>query len=136
MAREIKFRGVCAISKEIVHGDLIHGVGAKSNNVYILPNRINLAGVKHCDPLDGVKVLPESVGQFTGFKDENDKEVFEGDIISSNQWNPREYKVIFEYGEFSFVSLKGVESPYTNSIHYVENFSVIGNIHQNPELLP
>jgi uncharacterized phage protein (TIGR01671 family) len=75
------------------------------------------------------------VMMYSGFKDENGKDVYEGDIISSNQWNPREYKVIFEDGEFCFVSLKGVEKPYTNPIHYVENFSVIGNIYENPELL-
>lgn len=74
------------------------------------------------------------VRQSTGFKDENDIEVYEGDIISSNQWNPRDYKVVFEDGEFCFVSLKGVEKPYTNPIHYVENFAVIGNIYENPEL--
>jgi uncharacterized phage protein (TIGR01671 family) len=73
--------------------------------------------------------------QSTGLKDKNGKDVYEGDIISSKQWNPREYKVIFEDGEFCFVSIKGVEKPYTNPIHYVENFSVIGNIYENPELL-
>lgn len=77
-------------------------------------------------------IIPQ---QFLGFTDENGKEVYEGDIISSNQWNPSEYKVIFEDGEFCFVSLKGVEKPYTNPIHYVENFSIIGNIYENPELL-
>ena len=43
MEREIKFRGRCVRSNDWVHGDLIHGVASKSGNLYILPNRINLA---------------------------------------------------------------------------------------------
>ncbi len=73
--------------------------------------------------------------QFTGKKDCQGKDVYEGDVISSDQWNPKNYKVIFEEGEFCFVSLRGVESPYTNSISYVKDFEVIGNIYENPELL-
>lgn len=78
MNREIKFRGVCAKSKELVYGDLIHGVGWKKGNVYILPDKENLAYVKHCDPLDGVQVIPETVGQY--FRVE-DQDFYEGDII-------------------------------------------------------
>lgn len=66
MKREILFRGYGILSNEWVEGDLIHGVGSKSGNIYILPNKVNLAYVKNCDPVDGVKVHPDSVGQFTG----------------------------------------------------------------------
>ena len=73
--------------------------------------------------------------QWTGFVDENGVEVYEGDVISSNHWNPSEYKVIFDDGKFCFVSLNEVERPYTNPIHYVKNFAVVGNIYEHPELL-
>jgi hypothetical protein len=68
--------------------------------------------------------------QFTGMHDRNGKEIYEGDIIRSEYWNPTDYKVIFEDGEFCFVSLAAIEHPYTNSIHYARDFEVIGNIYE------
>lgn len=119
--REIKFRGKCAkTTKEWVFGYYLQ-TPTGGHFIY--------------DGDEDVEVRPGTVGQFTGFLDENGAKVYEGDIISSNQWEPREYKVIFEDGEFCFVSLGGAERPYTNPIYYVENFAVIGNIHDNPELI-
>jgi hypothetical protein len=80
-------------------------------------------------------VHPHTVGQFTGLLDKNGVKVFEGDKIHSDNWNPSTYKVIFEDGEFCFVSLNESEKPYTNSIHYVKDFQIIGNIHE-PEAQP
>ena len=63
----------------------------------------------------------ETVGEFTGFKDIDDKEIFEGDILEY----PGKLKacvVVTDIREFTY-----------RGIAY--QFKVIGNVHDNPELL-
>lgn len=72
--------------------------------------------------------------QFTGLKDKNGREIYEGDIIKYSNLN---YKVFFEYHQW--VAL----CPYYHKFHppkleyfsYASAGEVIGNIHENPELL-
>jgi len=141
--REIKFRGLDPISNEWVYGDLIHGVGSKSDKVYILPDRINLANVKNCDPIDGVCVEPKSVGQFTGLKDKNGKEIYEGDILSE-KWLVEVYKneegtymVRFHLNHFAnrprSLNKYLLERDVAGTSD-IDNF-IIGNIYEHPELL-
>ena len=68
--------------------------------------------------------------QFTGLKDINDQDAYEGDIVSLDPDEPP-YQIIFAEGKFEIVG---------NGINYDlgEEFmdcEVIGNIHNNPELL-
>ena len=80
-----------------------------------------------------IEVIPETVGQFTGLTDKNGVEIYEHDIIKFLIDNEK-YVVQFEEGAFCLVSnnVCGIISMYD-----FENleYEVIGNIHENPELL-
>ena len=143
--REIEFRGKDIISGELVKGDLIHGVGDKCGKVFILPIRVNLAYVKNCDPLDGVEVNPESVGQFTGLLDKNGKKIFEWDVVKFNNhnWKEEVYIATVVWGKKSHgYSLKVDTKLYNKwgrikyySLPCSKNIEIIGNVTENPELL-
>lgn len=71
--------------------------------------------------------------QFTGLQDKNGKEIYEGDIVElSAQWGGFQGLVIFEYGCFG---VKDGNSVYTFQDIDSESLEIIGNIHENPELL-
>lgn len=72
--------------------------------------------------------------QYTGIKDKKGKEIYEGDIVFCEQWNPKTYKVCFIEGCFSLCFLENGD--YSADIHYTEDFEIIGNIYENKELIP
>ena len=77
------------------------------------------------------KVIPETVGQFIGLLDKNGKKIFEGDILRhSDKFESIIAKVIYERMGYRLIGLK--EPIYWN---FHSEFEIIGNIHDNPELL-
>ena len=117
--REILFRG-----KTVCDGDWVYG-GITWN-----PSRKKF--FIHTD-WEEAKVIPETVGQYTGLKDKNGlTKVFEGDILHTAQGN---FVVRWSESICSFVAgEKERMRPCMNSgtMKYCE---VIGNIFDNPELL-
>lgn len=128
--RTIKFRGKdCA--NEWVYGDLIHK-RHDPGEVYIQDER----GLGSDVPLG-------TVGQFTGLLDKDGKEIYEGDIIMSDRnRDVVRHEVFYNEDEASFcAALNGRRDSFfgTCSIRkeWIERCEkrVVGNIHDNPELL-
>jgi len=76
------------------------------------------------DVLDDVALM-----QFTGLKDKNGVEIYEGDIVK--QFGGHIFKVVFDKGSFLYSKENGC-SWLVESVSSVE---VIGNIYENPKLI-
>lgn len=129
--REILFRGKRVDNEhEWVYGDYHNHSSEKSISFYKV-----FVGT----PVTMYAVIPETVGQYTGLTDKNGTRIFEGDIIDV-AYNPNYggvakerigvRKVGFADGCYMYEDNEGYFL-FTES----DEVTVIGNIHDNPELL-
>lgn len=125
--REILFRGKRLNNGKWVEGYFFRQYG--SNEIITADNELYY------------HVLPETVGQYTGLKDKNGTRIFEGDIliyVVDGEYDVNEkFLVVFDDDEAAFRTKFYCEGKYMcyEDIISCENFEVIGNIHDNPELL-
>ena len=70
--------------------------------------------------------------QYTGKKDKNGKEIYEGDIIEKHF---EKYEVLFHNCEWVFTKLKDYYKEQFYKLNFFDenNFEIIGNIYENPE---
>ena len=124
--RELVFRG-----KTVCDGDWVYG-GITWN-----PSRKKF--FIHTD-WEEAKVIPETVGQYTGLTDKNGRRIFEGDIVRfiDIDFDGSERKAVgviaWNRKAANFDIVKGT---YRLDFHYpvFEEIEVIGNIYDNPELM-
>lgn len=132
--REIKFRG-----KELGTGQWVYGnlVKLADGQVCIIPQ--NIIG----DSIPQYPVDPKTVGQYTGLKDHNEKDIYEGDISEDEHaiylilWDERKAQLRAKVIKTKYVLIKHCLFPLWQ---YVEDdgkcrFGLIGNRFDNPELL-
>ncbi len=126
--REIEFRGKIRNedTEEWFYGDLLQDT---VGNMYIItkdytPKPDGLIELNTCQ---SPKLDPETVGQYTGEKDSKGNKVYTGDIVRSGE---EIGLVVFDENYLGyFVNLEEQQPLYDVFIE------VIGNIHDNPELL-
>lgn len=125
--REIKFRGKIAKDGKWIEGDLCRWGTDPSDEEYAISYWDEDSGWMN----DRVRV--DTIGQFTGVLDKEGKKVYEGDIIEWKTTNGTvirgEVKYHANCASF-FINTKGGTRFLTR-----RRGKVIGNIHDNPELL-
>lgn len=139
--RTVKFRSKRLTDGRWVYGDLIH---ADKGLVNIWTNDAfgnNPEDVDECG--EEVKVDPCTIGQYTGLHDKDDKEIYEDDIVKAPLLDPIFCDVladVFDYAPVSFHNgafvvayYEGRHKVYLQDLY--DKVEVIGNIHDNPELL-
>lgn len=126
--REITFKG-----KRIDNGEWVIG--------YLIGNDVIVGGIveftdEYFNTEFWCKVDPETVGQCTGLKDKNGKEIYEGDILEEIGTDVYRYVVHWNVtnASYDFVDIITDETFHGDDIHF-EKSEVIGNIYDNPELV-
>lgn len=135
--RTIKFRG------KTKQGEWVTGfyVGKSSlNEVAILPPPNVNYDIGYINDSECYYCIADTIGQFTGLYDKNGKEIYEGDILRFGnspsrvcevKWNERITAFCIR---FYFECNLGVR-PLGEWVICERSVAIIGNIHDNPELL-
>jgi len=126
MEREILFRG-----KRVDNGEWVYGLFCECpcDDGTDIPSIMKIENKETHRIFMQYPIISETRGQYTGLTDRNGVKIFEGDILEAVNGN-RGY-VVFEHGAF----MKSCDPKDMPFLIAADVNAVIGNVHDNPELL-
>ncbi len=139
--REILFRGKRIDNDEWVYGSFCMDAVEQKNGPCGVDGFIRLYDFDK-GKMQMHEVDRDTVGQYTGLTDKNGQKIFEGDIVVcrkeiSGNWIDYCVEIGFvemKHGAFGLHRKQGYYRPFKDWLEDYE-YEVIGNIHDNPELL-
>lgn len=137
--REILFRAK-AINRDVgshrtsyKNGDWVYGLITRlyDERFKILP-----AEMRDIDGVNGIEIDYTTIGQYTGLTDKDNKRIFEGDIIK-NTWTGDVHTVDWcvDCAVWVLPCVTDERQETTFNSYSGDDYMIIGNIHDNPELL-
>ena len=122
----IKFRGKSKKTVEWLYGDLIRNV--EGAFAIVPPYEISMNNYYRNYVVD-----KETIGQYTGLKDKNGREIYEGDILYYRDAKFQTH-IVYHNGGFYFSHFGGTTFTAIGD-HEINKYTVVGNIYDNKELL-
>lgn len=137
--REIKFRAWDKNKNRMLSHSDLYAMDCSTDYPFLalIKGYYANSGARFLDGIDPVTM------QYTGLEDKNGKEIYEGDIVFIKQTNvvdkyvPNNTRATIKFSKGAFVLDCDIEFPVNLDLYYntYEEFEVIGNIYENPELL-
>lgn len=133
--REVIFRG-----KQTDNGEWIEGAYSPFHlNFGEREEKPHIIIISDDEDIDGLwcEVIPETVGQFTGLTDKNGVRIFEGDIV---RYDVNYHDMVISYdvenwGGWLYEDMDDNMQAYSIYEFNLKDIAVIGNIHDNPDIL-
>jgi uncharacterized phage protein (TIGR01671 family) len=122
MEREIKFRG-----KRTDNGEWVYGYYYVERSIHFIVTQEQLPTHYEIDP--------KTVGEYTGLRDKNGKEIYEGGVIKTSSFPHGERSdIVIKYDESMGAFAGYVDGRFNDWLANYRDFEKIGNIHENPNL--